>query len=169
MNGDGAETWYYVIGPDRRRYGPLTLETLQEWRRDRRIGSASPVCLAGDEAWRTLRDFPEVYAAPAPLPPPVPSAQLPPTLPTQSFRAAELEIPNHAIAAVVLTLVGCLPLGMAAIYYSQRVGPLARKGDIEGAWRASRRARVWCWIAFLLGFPAWVLGTVAMFKWLGFS
>ena len=42
MNGDGAETWYYVIGPDRRRYGPLTLETLQEWRQSALQALADP-------------------------------------------------------------------------------------------------------------------------------
>lgn len=167
MSDGGPETQYFVIGPDKRRYGPHPARTLQEWRRDRRIGLESPVCEAGATEWATMRDFPELFA---PLPPRFPPAPpKPPPVPTMSARDAEIAIPNHIIAAVVLTLIGCMPLGLVALYYSQRVGSLARKGDIDGAWRASRWARIWCWITFLMGFPLSVLLMTGISKWLGLS
>jgi hypothetical protein len=169
MSDDGEEPLYFVIGPDKRRYGPHSARILQEWRRDRRIGSESHACAAGDTEWRTLRDFPELYTS---LPPGFPPSRTkPPPVPLSAaaLRDAEIAIPNHLIAAILLTLIGCMPLGMMAMYYSHRVGALVRKGDIDGAWRASRLCRIWCWITFLAGFPASVLLVTALSKWLGLS
>lgn len=166
MNDAGAEPLYWVIGPDRRTYGPLPADTLRAWRLDRRIGSESPACQDGDTEWRTLRDFPELFRPPLP---PAPQTAAPPTLPSLSIRDAELAIPNHLVAALLLSMIGCPPLGLVAVYYSHQVGARIKRGDIDGAWRASARARVWCWITFLLGFPAWVLALTGFSRWLGLS
>jgi hypothetical protein len=39
----------------------------------------------------------------------------------------------------------CLPLGVVAIVYSSQVNNKIACGDIEGAWEASRLAKIWSW------------------------
>lgn len=160
---DLVEPLFHVIGPDRREYGPVPAAELNRWWRDRRVASTSPTRRADEPTWRIFADFPELSRTP---PPPIPR---PPPIPSMTPQEAELTIPSHLIASILLTLVGCLPLGLVAIYFSGQVAARIRQGDIDGAWRASRRARVWCWVAFLTGFPAWVLLVVGVSKWLGLS
>jgi hypothetical protein len=162
MNDAGNQQLYHVRGPDRRDYGPITAKELYLWRQDRRVDLDSPVRLEGDEAWFSFRDFPEL------LRPPVPEAAKPPPVPLSRYEA-ERTIPGHFLVGLVLTLFSCMPLGMVALYYSARVAALIRSGDIEAAKRASRLARVWCWITFLTGFPASVLFMVGLSKLLGLS
>ncbi len=44
-----------------------------------------------------------------------------------------------------------VPTGIAAIVYSVLVGRRFDAGDREGAWRASRLARMWCVVSVVIG------------------
>jgi len=65
-------------------------------------------------------------------------------------------IPNHlawSIIATVLATCLCCPLGLVgivAIVFSSKVNNLLNQGDIEGARRASKNAKTWCWVATAL-------------------
>ncbi len=65
-------------------------------------------------------------------------------------------IPNYLAQSILVTLCCCVPFGIVAIVYSAQVNGKVQAGDIQGAMDASRKARMWAWIGFGLGF-AWGL------------
>ncbi len=74
---------YKIIGADGREYGPVALETIQQWIRDRRADGNTRILPEGAAEWTTVGQLPEfaasLQAAPPPLappPPPVPSPAL---------------------------------------------------------------------------------------------
>jgi hypothetical protein len=51
----------------------------------------------------------------------------------------------------VVTACCCLPFGIAAIVFAAQVNSKLAAGDVPGAMESSRKAKMWCWIAFGLG------------------
>lgn len=82
-------------------------------------------------------------AAPPPLQPPPPPGMAP-EMPAG-------QIPNYLVQAILVTLLCCLPFGIPAIVFASQVNGKAQAGDIRGAMDASKKARMWCWIAFGCG------------------
>lgn len=60
-------------------------------------------------------------------------------------------IPNYLVQSILVTIFCCLPLGIPAIIFASQVNTKAQAGDIPGALESSRKARMFCWIAFGLG------------------
>jgi hypothetical protein len=60
-------------------------------------------------------------------------------------------IPNYLWQAIVCTACCCVPLGIPAIVYAAQVNSKVAQGDLEGARKSSKNAKMWCWIAFSLG------------------
>ncbi len=52
-------------------------------------------------------------------------------------------VPNHLIWAILTTLFCCLPLGIVSIVFAAKVDGLRAAGDLQGAWDASRKAKMW--------------------------
>jgi hypothetical protein len=82
--------------------------------------------------------------------------------------AAPVKIPNYLVQSVLVTLCCCLPLGVVAIVNSAQVDSRLAAGDIAGAQRASKNAKMFAWLAvlgaFLGGFGygvLWFLGSNA--------
>ncbi|GEM_PF-6295458 len=61
------------------------------------------------------------------------------------------DIPNYLPQAILTAVFCCLPLGLIGLYNSFLVNQRLRNEDIEGAWEASRRARMWCMFSFVIG------------------
>lgn len=57
-------------------------------------------------------------------------------------------VPNYLAWSIVATLLCCLPFGIVAIVFSSQVDSKLRNGDYEGAVNSSKKAKMWCWIAF---------------------
>jgi len=51
------------------------------------------------------------------------------------------------VFAIVVTVLCCLPTGIAAIVYAAQVNAKLAAGDIAGAQEASKNAKMWCWIS----------------------
>jgi interferon-induced transmembrane protein/zinc ribbon protein len=68
-----------------------------------------------------------------------------------------LRIPNYLVQAILVTIFCCQPFGIVAIVYAAQVDGRAAGGDYEGATRASNSAKMWCWIAFGLGFAVMLI------------
>lgn len=66
-------------------------------------------------------------------------------------------VPNYLAWSIVTTLLCCLPLGIPAIVYSSQVDSKLRSGDYEGAVNSSKKAKMWCWIAFGVGLAVGIL------------
>ena len=64
---------------------------------------------------------------------------------------APINIPNYLVQAIVVTVFCCLWFGIPAIIFAAQVNGKAQAGDIVGATESSRKAKMWCWIAFGTG------------------
>ena len=69
----------------------------------------------------------------------------------------EVFVPNYLVPAMLTTLCCCLPLGIPAIVFAIQATGRVRAGDAPGSLEASRKARLWCWIAFGTGLGLVVL------------
>lgn len=76
--------------------------------------------------------------------------------------------PNYLVQSILVTLCCCLPLGVVAIIFAAQVNSKFAAGDLAGAMESSRKAKMFCWIAFGLGIAAqliWLLtGGMAMLQ-----
>ena len=66
-------------------------------------------------------------------------------------------ISSNLVWAILVTIFCCMPFGIPAIVYAARVDPLLKYGDYEGARDASKKAKIWCLVAFLVGIVSNVL------------
>ncbi|BCX11570.1 MAG: hypothetical protein KatS3mg067_0508 [Thermosynechococcus sp.] len=71
-------------------------------------------------------------------------------------RGADQNIPNYLVPAILSTLCCCLPVGVIAIIFAAQVDSKLAAGDRAGALDASNKAKLFTWIAVILG----LLGTV---------
>src|SRR5256885_1441518 len=132
---------YKIIGGDGKEYGPVDLAQMQRWLRENRINGATMVQAGEGGEWKPAASFPEFASAPAPaLVGVAPAAPL----------ATSVDVPTYLIPAIFCTLLCCL-LGFPSIVYATQVTRRLGKGDIAGAESASKKARTWCWIAFVVG------------------
>lgn len=61
------------------------------------------------------------------------------------------KVPNYLAQSILVTLLCCLPFGIAAIVFAAQVNGKVQAGDIEGAMVSSRKAKMWCWWSLGLG------------------
>ena len=66
-------------------------------------------------------------------------------------------VPNYLVQAILVTLCCCLPFGIVSIVYAAQVNSKRDQGDIAGAWEASKKAKMWAWVAFGMGLLANVI------------
>ena len=67
------------------------------------------------------------------------------------------QVPNYLVQSILVTLCCCLPLGVVAIIFSAQVNTKLAAGDIAGAMEASRKAKMFCWIAVGLGIVSMII------------
>jgi hypothetical protein len=77
-----------------------------------------------------------------------------------------VSVPNNLVFAILVTVLCCLPTGIAAIVYAAQVNGKLAAGDIAGAQQASKNAKMWCWISLGAGLLVCVL--YALLIMLGF-
>jgi hypothetical protein len=61
------------------------------------------------------------------------------------------DVPNYLTQAILVTILCCWPVGIAAIVSAAQVKGKLEAGDYEGALRASATARTLCWVCFAFG------------------
>jgi Interferon-induced transmembrane protein/zinc-ribbon domain len=71
--------------------------------------------------------------------PVTPSAVIPP--------GQQASVPNYLVFSILVTILCCLPPGIAAIVYAAQVNNKLAVGDIAGAQAASKNAKMWCLIS----------------------
>ena len=94
---------------------------------------------------------------------PTPAAA-PPRVPPM---ARTPEVPTYLVWAILATLFCCLPLGIVAIVYSAHVDAFLSVGSVAEAAGQSRKARTWCWIAFLVGLVSGIVSLASLIIYLG--
>jgi hypothetical protein len=73
-----------------------------------------------------------------------------------SASGATSEVPNYLIPAILSTVLCCLPLGVISIIFATQVNGKVASGDIAGAMEASKKAKMFMFIAVGLGVLTWV-------------
>src|SRR5258708_5265063 len=135
---------YKIIGGDGKEYGPVDSAQVQRWIRDNRVNGQTMAQAAGSGDWQPLSSFPEFAAQLVPSPP-----SLSPIPAQQPFIAPP--VPSFLVPAILCTLLCCPPFGVPAIFYATQVNSKQVRGDLAGAQAASKKARTWCWICFVIG------------------
>jgi hypothetical protein len=77
-----------------------------------------------------------------------------------SATGATQEVQNYLIPAILSTIFCCLPLGVVSIIFATQVNSKVASGDIAGAQEASRKAKMFMFIAVGLGVLTWVCVTI---------
>ncbi|HUI07285.1 MAG TPA: CD225/dispanin family protein [Verrucomicrobiae bacterium] len=147
---------FRIIGADGQQYGPVSAEQLRQWIAEGRANAQTQAQAEGTADWKPLGQFAEF----APLFSP---SAVPPTV----GRAPQPPVPNYLVPAILCTIFCCLPFGIAAIVFAAQVNAKLQAGDVPGAIESSRKARMWCWIAFWLGivFTILSMGVVGIGGW----
>lgn len=112
-----------------------------------------------EELWAKrmkMKFDPEALKQPQPAPEPASETPAVKTVPTAETATApqpapftipsEPQPPTYLVGAVLITILCCLPFGIAAIIFSSSVNSKYLRGDLDGAKKASERAK-WCIIA----------------------
>lgn len=73
---------------------------------------------------------------------------------------ATANIPNYLIPAILATLFCCLPVGVVSIIFAAQVNSKLAAGDIAGATDASKKAKMFMFIAIGLGLLVWICAIV---------
>jgi len=73
-----------------------------------------------------------------------------------SAAGATSDVPNYLIPAILSTIFCCVPLGVVSIIFASQVNSKVAAGDIAGATEASRKAKMFMFIAVGLGVLTWV-------------
>lgn len=156
--------WYY--SNNGQQAGPVSQDQLAELYRN---GTVKPFDLVWNESmteWTPIGSVGE-FAAYAPAPPmaaaPAPS-EAPPTLsaapplsaaPAPSYASygagGNPEPPTYLWQAIVVTVLCCLPFGIPAIVFSTKVKPAYLAGDYAASLEASKKAKMWCIVALIVG------------------
>ena len=77
----------------------------------------------------------------------------------QSNNAPEKQINwvPYLVLSIISTVCCCLPFGIVAIVYSAKINSAMSAGDYAAAEKASKTARIWIIVAFIVGIVATVL------------
>lgn len=96
-------------------------------------------------------------AAPAPQAQPAPSA-----FPGGQAMAVT-NVPNYLVQSILVTVLCCVPFGIVAIVFAAQVNSKLAAGDYAGAMDASKKAKMWSWIAFGSGLAVVALWAIFAF------
>ena len=139
---------YKILGADQREYGPVTADQLRQWITEGRANSQTMVQGPDSTEWKPLSSFAE-FAGVMPA-----AAATPAVGATTSYTGiggVQPTVPTYLWQSIVVTACCCLPFGIAAIVFAAQVNSKLAAGDVQGAMESSRKAKMWCWIAFGLG------------------
>lgn len=150
----------YYIHVNNGNAGPYTVDELRQMN----ITTSTPVWNESMSGWTTAGEVPELQAA---LFGAVPASQYPPVN-DASAAGAPGYAPAYApgaygqqmapppcpktwlVESILVTILCCLPFGVAGIVKASQVESLYGRGDYAGAERASREAGKWTKIGFFI-------------------
>lgn len=159
----------YYVGKNGQQTGPYNLDQVRSMYASGEILPSDLVWKEGTADWKPASTFDEIAPAPAPAPaspvslnkPGLPAAPTPSYVPqvgapgsyggAQPVMSPGAQVPNYLVFAIITTLCCCLPFGIPAIVFASQVNTKLAAGDYAGALDSSRKAKMWCWIAFGLG------------------
>jgi len=153
--------WYYASQGQQK--GPVSKERLIELHEAGEILLSDLVWNNSMADWAPLGTLPELagdVALPPPPPESTPGASSAGNV-AGAGSAATLTRPSVDLSqrpttylwqSIACMLCCCLPLGIPALIFACKVDPAFQLGDLAAAEEASRKARLFCILAFVLGF-----------------
>ncbi len=66
----------------------------------------------------------------------------------QQVQQPQMPPPNYLVWAILTTVLCCLPPGIVSIVFASQVNSKWAAGDYDGAYRASKNAKIWAWVSF---------------------
>ena len=86
-----------------------------------------------------------------------------------SATGATQDVQNYLIPAILSTIFCCLPLGVVSIIFATQVNSKVASGDIAGAMEASKKAKMFMFIAIGLGVVSMVGGIIIWVIFVGMA
>jgi len=158
---------YYYVDGNNQQQGPIDAAQLPSFG----VTAKTLVWCEGMANWQAAGEIPELaslFAAKQPEIPVQPQAQ-PQTMNINNFQQTQQpmntqppfqqpnnqQMPpqpdNYLIWAILVTILCCLPLGIASIIYATKVSSLYAQGDYNGAVDASQKAKKFAMIGGIGG------------------
>ena len=128
--------------------GPVPGEQLPQYG----VSGSTKVWTNGMAQWIPAMNVPEL----APLFTPQGGSVPPPPPPKPQASAQKPD--NLLVWSILATLLCCLPLGIVAIIYSNKVDPLWNEGRFEEAEKAAASAKMYCFISAGFGVLSAIVG-----------
>lgn len=63
----------------------------------------------------------------------------------------QMDVPNHLVKAVIITLCCCLPMGVVSIIFAAQVDTKLKRGDYNGALESSKKANLFANLGIVFG------------------
>jgi uncharacterized membrane protein YhaH (DUF805 family) len=158
---------YFYMDGNNQQQGPVTANELLKMG----VTRNTRVWKQGMSDWQTAGSIPElsgIFPPPAsqsatpPLsPPPVASyvSPPPPSYQTENAPPPPPQKPDNLLVwSILATVLCCLPTGIVAIVYSNKVDNLWNVRDYDGAKEAANTAKTWCFVSLGLGVVAIIIG-----------
>lgn len=170
--------WYYA--QNNQQHGPVSEEELKFKLRSGILVGSSLVWKEGMSDWKPAGEVTEFSmllhasiptqekAISSPEPSPFSDPYTPPrNLPVTAFAPpmqTEPPINGGGILAfaIVVTMLCCMPFGVAGIVYAAQINSKQSVGDHLGAQVAARNAMLWNWIGFGIGLGMYVLAFLSL-------
>lgn len=145
--------WYYL--KDGQQMGPVSAEQLAEMKNSGGLAPTELVWTEGMTEWQPINSLAEFGGSGAPAP----QAQVPAQ--TAAPSGMQPKIDSYLWQSIVVTLLCCLPFGVAGIVFAAKVDSLVAAGDIAGAQAAAAKAKKFTIIGFFVGL-AFVIGYIGL-------
>lgn len=139
---------YYYVSNEGKQCGPISVSEFKE----KGITEKTYVWCEGMTQWMKandideLKDFFRLSSIP-PIPPVPPVFNQPQTIETSTQQEKPQKPENYLPWTIVATLLCCIPIGIVAIMYANRVDSTWNNGKYAEAEDFSKKAKMWLWIA----------------------
>jgi hypothetical protein len=156
------EQQYYYIDKNRQQQGPILITDFLK----HEIIKTTLVWKQGMDNWQMADSIPElmnIFQSNGILPPPIPPPSLPPFQETpvnfgHIHPPRHPKKPNNYFAwSIISFLFLCVPTGIIALIYSNKVDTLWSAKDYSESVAASRQTSTWCILSSFIGFILWIV------------
>lgn len=143
--------YYYTDGST--KFGPFKLDELAE----QHISRTTLVWSLELNEWKEAGSIPELKELFKNIPPPITTKN---TIPTTQSSVSQTPPKSWLVESILVTVLCCVPFGIAGIVNASRVESRFEQGDLEGARKASDDARKWTTYSFIFGL---IIASIYMF------
>lgn len=137
---------YYYIKEDGQQSGPISVENFKK----NGITVNTSVWCEGMKQWTKAGDIPELKSLFTQVPPPFPPA------PNSQIYSGEQCPEDYMLFSILTTLLCCLPLGIVAIIYSNKVKNAWSSGNKSEAQKYSEQAKMLCMVSAGCGIVSFI-------------